>query len=517
MTTLKLLTALEYSRYSLSGHNKKQQLFRYILILCMLGMAAVYLLSRNSAPRAPFVSGSLLIWMLSSTLSLLHMLRAPYEGHKEWLLTFPHPRRMLVMAKAFSLLKFNANFMLLILLAESAVYFLLVRTGYYAPLSTKEWLITMLAHATFAICILPVSIVFGLASNLFKSSLSIMGFIPYLLFWLLPFMVLPFVNMPIMGWYDYNYTSAPYVLVYTLAVLLFGWPAAWLLLKQITGHGMTALERPRHARERRIQASSRIARAHKTSGGHSSGFAALYQLDSSRLRQFNGLRSVQAAKICIPLGVAIFFCWLSTSSINPLPLITMLFVVPNLFATMWMMMRSSFERKQLVWWLSFPQSRLQLLLSSTASVWVAASRVNAVLGLAALAGILAGPLFGENAHYPLAESLQWLLFSFLTYTLVLTLALGLLQISYFFMKSKVMVLLMLPLYILIPFQQVFVKKVILPESLVSGTLPDYSRLGLAALIGLPVAALCVLVGAQYLHTQLAVNADNDGVSRADSL
>ncbi|ASA23955.1 hypothetical protein [Paenibacillus donghaensis] len=516
MTALKLLTGLEYSRYGLSGHGRKQQWFRFILILCMVVIAASYLLSKNTAPRAPFISGSLLIWILSSNFSMLHMLREPYAGHKAWLLTFPHPRRLLVTAKALSMLRFSGNFALLILLAESAVYFVLVQSGYYAPLSTNEWLITMLAHAAFAICILPVSIVFGLASSLFKSSLPVLGVIPYLLLWLLPFMVLPFVNAPILGWYDYKYSSAPYVLFYTLAVLLFGWPAAWLLLKRIAGHGMTALERPRYARERRVQASGRITRAHKTSG-HPSGFAALYQLDSSRLRQWGGLKSVQAAKVCIPLGLAVLFCWLSTSSTDPLPLIPMLFVVPTLGATMWMMMRSSFERKQLIWWLSFPQSRLRLLLSSIASVWVAASRVNVVLGLSALAGLLTGPLFSEKTHFPLAESLQWLLFSFLTYTLVLTLALGLLQISYYFMKSKVLALLMLPLYVLIPFQQAFVKNVILHEPLVSSVLPDYSRLGLVALIGLPVATLSVLVGAQYMYTQLAVNADNDAALRTDSL
>lgn len=167
-------------------------------------------------------------------------------------------------------------------------------------------------------------------------------------------------------------------------------------------------------------------------------------------------------------------------------------MMPVLFGFLWMMSRSSLERKQLPWLLGLPQSRLTVLLAGVAAVWVTVMRIIIVLALSAIAGSIIGLITGKTDPHNLSYALTWLLFSFLLYTLTLTLTLGLMQAEYYLMKSSALSLLLLPIVLLGTLHSVLINRFMIPEDIHSGMMPDWSLLGWIAAIGLPLAACCIL-------------------------
>lgn len=151
------------------------------------------------------------------------------------------------------------------------------------------------------------------------------------------------------------------------------------------------------------------------------------------------------------------------------------------------------------WLLGLPQSRLTVLLAGVAAVWVTVMRIIIVLALSAIAGSIIGLITGKTDPHNLSYALTWLLFSFLLYTLTLTLTLGLMQAEYYLMKSSALSLLLLPIVLLGTLHSVLINRFMIPEDIHSGMMPDWSLLGWIAAIGLPLAACCIFAGAKYYH------------------
>ncbi|MNE35489.1 hypothetical protein D3C80_1292510 [compost metagenome] len=177
-------------------------------------------------------------------------------------------------------------------------------------------------------------------------------------------------------------------------------------------------------------------------------------------------------------------------------------MLPVLFSSLWMISRSSIERKHQSWWLGFPQSRLVLLLSGVAAVWTTAMRIITVLALSAFAGSVTGLIIGRTTAQELSYGLSWLLFSFLLFTLALTVILCLLQAEYYLLKSPALTILMLPLAFLGPLHGILINKFMIPDGLPGGALPDWGLLGWIAAITLPLALCCLPAGAKYYHLSL---------------
>jgi hypothetical protein len=228
----------------------------------------------------------------------------------------------------------------------------------------------------------------------------------------------------------------------------------------------------------------------------------LYRLNLSRVRRIEKHPAIVIFKLVLPFIIAAAAYFGTGDEAASLSVAKIVFLLPVLFSFLWMTSRRGIERKHLSWWLGFPQSRLVLLLSGVAVIWTTAMRVITVLALSAFAGNITGLITGRSTAQELSYSLTWLLFSFLLFTLSLTVILSLMQAEYYLLKSPALAVLMFPLVLLGPLQGILLNRFMFPHDLPGGALPDWSLLGWIAVISLPLALCCLPAGAKYYHLSL---------------
>ncbi|OKP99768.1 hypothetical protein [Paenibacillus sp. P46E] len=513
MSALRTLIGLEYSRYRPARFSKKQRSLTVLVLFPLLLFLGMYLPGFNTSQRSPFITVALLLWTVSMGISFLHMASFPGQRNRDWVLTFPHSRLTLLYAKGACLLRHSLNLTLLLYIEAIVLYCLSTFTGRYTPLPAGELVYTLTAYLMFIFVLLPIAVVFGLLASLIMrpGRVARVLLLPYSILWMLPFILIGLLNSQALGIYDMQYTAPSYIILYTAALLVVGWPACYFLMPRIAVNGLGQMG----GRSIPAAASSKAETVRKPkkdrhlSARSQSPFVTLYKLDSSRLQQMEKHQAVRILKLAAPV-IAVAMFYFTSGNLNAMQsAIRLPFIFPVLFGSFWMLLRNSFERKQLPWWLGFPQRRLRLLLSGIAAVWVTVMRVNVVLGVSAVVGLLAGLAAGKSSFHEMTQYMFWLFFSFLVYTLALTLALGLLQISYYLMRSRALSLLFLPVAFAVPLQSNLINTYMFPASYGSGWHPDWALLGWTALLGLPFAVCCILAGSKYYH--LVLMQKNEGV------
>ncbi|CAH1212147.1 hypothetical protein PAECIP111892_03703 [Paenibacillus auburnensis] len=509
MTGLKTLVQLEYSRYSLSRQGKYRPIVLALSLIVLLLAAGVFLPGPRASERSPFIYAVFLLWTAAIAISSLHMLMFMNQSHRDWMLSFPHSRLKLLYAKGISLLRHNLNLTFPVLAASVSLYFISVQAGWYQPLPAGGLLYMIAAYTLFIIVSLPVAVTLGLAVSLLlragKTALLLM-MIPYTLLWILPAMIGSILSISYSGTQSLKFTAPGYVLCAALALCLIGWPLCYQLMRLIaakglsvpsgTGRSSAALTsgRPGFASKRSNRSSSLT--------GRTAPFIILYRLCIRRVHRIERHPAIVILKLALPFIIAAAAYFGSSYEAGSLAIARSLFMLPVLFGSVWMISRSSIERKHQSWWLSFPQSRLVLLLSGVAMVWVTAMRIITVLAVSAIAGSITGLITGRTTTQELSYALTWLLFSFLLFTLSLTVILCLLQAEYYLLKSPALTILMLPLALLGPLHSILINKFMIPDSLPGGALPDWSLLGWISVIALPLALCCLPAGAKYYHLSL---------------
>ncbi|WP_054942893.1 hypothetical protein [Paenibacillus ihuae] len=504
MTGLKTLVQLEYSRYSLSRQGKYRPIVLALSLIILLLAAGVYLPGPRASERSPFIYAVLLLWTTAIAISALHMLIFMNQSHRDWMLTFPHSRLKLLYAKGISLLRHNLNLTLPVLAAAVSLYFISVQAGWYQPLPAGGLLYIIAAYTLFIIVSLPVAVTFGLAVSLLMRAgkAALLLLFPYTILWILPLMIDSILSISYSGTQSLKFSAPGYVLCAALAVCLIGWPLCYQLMRLIAAKGLDAASGA--GRSTIAPSSGRPGLVYKRSSltGQTAPFITLYRLSISRVHRIERHPAIVILKLTVPFIIAAAAYFGSSDEDGSLSVARSLFMMPVLFSSVWMISRSSIERKHQSWWLSFPQSRLVLLLSGVAAVWTTAMRILTVLAVSAFAGSVTGLITGRTTAQELSYNLTWLLFSFLLFTLALTVILCLLQAEYYLLKSPVLTILMLPLALLGPLHSILINKYIIPDSLTGGALPDWSMLGWISVIALPLALCCLPAGAKYYHLSL---------------
>jgi hypothetical protein len=97
-----------------------------------------------------------------------------------------------------------------------------------------------------------------------------------------------------------------------------------------------------------------------------------------------------------------------------------------------------------------------LLLAQLAGVWVTAMRVIGSLSVVIWAGVALGLITGRMAWQEISVCLEWYAYSIVLFTSILTFALGILQSSYYFMKSTILSLFVGPQFLLLLLQPVII-------------------------------------------------------------
>lgn len=522
MTALKVLVQLEYSRYRPNRQRKAQGLLAILALFAVLLPAGMLFPVSSISPQSPFLTAALLLWVIVMGMSAIHMLNFRGQRHKNWFLTFPNSRFTLLQAKAISLLKLSLRIAFLILTAAAMLYGISVLSGRYEPLPAGEFLYTLAAYSLLILALLPLAVMTGLLISVLMSVRSLILLllltVPYTLLWLTPLPAAVLLNntAAAASFYALQYTSPTFILIYSGVLLLLDLSAYYFLLPVIAGKGFSALAQPENKpfAVSALRSGSAKSRVPARSAGSRSPFLTLYRLDASRLRSFEGLRSITVLKIAAPVLLAVAAYFLTGDLRAFLSCIGIPFMIPVLLGFLWMLSRSSLEHKQLSWWLLFPHSRLRLLLSGIAAVWVTAMRINLVLACSALAGILARLVIGSPPPYDMSLYLSWLCYALVIYTLALTLGLGLLQSIYYLMKSRTLSILIFILTMAVTLMPPLMNKFLFPEQFSSIPHPSWSMPGWAALIGLPLAMCCTALGARYFHLALGTNKEQPANKQA---
>lgn len=513
MSAMKTLVRLEYSRYNLSRLGKHYRLLTALILVIGTVLIGIYLPGSRSSERIPFIYAALLVWSAVTVLSAVSMVSFMNAGSRDWMLSFPHSRLKLLYAKMISLLGHSLQLTLAVLLAAVMLYLYSVRSGWYPPLSMPGLLYLVAAYTLFMLIFLPLAVVFGLAISLFlqPGRLARLLFIPYTALWMSPFIVDGIYGTGYSGAQAAAPGSPGFMLYASLAAAAAGWPLSHLLMLLVAARGLEAegqevrSSSPTGASRRFRSGTLRITR-NTGLQKDTSTFMMLYRLYAGRTRRTEKHPAVLSLKLAVPPMVAAVFYFGITSNVESvvLSLMRSLFGLVITFSSVWVLLRSSSERKQLPWLLSFPQSRLALLLSGIAVVWTTAMRIMVILLLSAAAGSVTALIAGNTGLQDWSQTLIWLLYFFLFYVLVLTVMLCLLQLEYYTMKAPVLGILMFPVSLLGLMGGVFLNKIIfLPAELHTGILPDWSLLGWIALIGLPAAFCCIPAGARYYHLSLS--------------
>ncbi|MFC3748046.1 hypothetical protein [Paenibacillus sp. GCM10012306] len=504
MTALRALTDLEYSRYNPFKWGRKSFWGITVALFILLVSIGWYLFhSRQPSLQAPFTAGTIFIVGIIMYLSAVDMLLFTAHGSREWILNFPHPRKLLLYAKAISLFRHGLYLGSIVITSNIGLYVLFSLTGHYGYFPFKDLVLTLVAHALFTASILPLAIVCGLLAGTILMGWKLLLLIPFSLLWLSPLMALAtYLNSAALNGAQLQSLKPSYILLYSLGILLIGWPLSYMLIQWIAKAG---LERMSEIRYNFLAVQLPVVKEQNTvkSYRYSSGFRALYQLERSRLQHFEALIPIKVIKGVVLAGSFILFYLFPRDDQFVITLTKLQFIVPVVAASVWLMCKSGVEHKQLNWRLSFPQPRLLLMASNIAATMVTVLRIHLMMGIATLAGIGASLAGGRIHLADVTNYLHWFAYIVLTSTLLLTLSLCLLQISYYLMKSRILSALLFPLYLIIALQQTIVNNTLIPENVQLGQSPDWQLLGWVTLIGLPLAIACLPVGAKYLHLVIA--------------
>lgn len=428
----------------------------------------------------------MLLWIIVMGVSALHMLTFYGQRHKDWFLTFPAPRLTLLQAKALSLLKLSLRIAVPVFTAAAALYGLSVLSGRYEPLSAFGFIYTLITYGLLILTLLPLAIMSGLLICVLMSIrslvLNLLLAVPYSLLWLAPITAAILLNdtTTAAAFYGSEYVSLQFMLIYSVALLVIDLIACYLLLPVIAGKGFRSLPQP----ESRLSGASplrsgstqprRIVRSARSTTSPSP-LLSLYRLDASRLHSMERHRSVVVLKLALPVLMMVAAYFLTSDLEAFLTCIGIPFTLPVMFGFLWMLSRSSLEQKQLSWWLLFPQSRLRLLLSGVAAVWVTVMRILLVLACSMLVGILARMVIGSPAPYHISLYLSWLWYSLVVYTLALTLGLGVLQSIYYLMKSKTLAPLLFVVIMAVLLILPQINKYLIPEQFASAPYPSWDH------------------------------------------
>ncbi|MEK3760185.1 hypothetical protein MKZ07_17255 [Paenibacillus sp. FSL P4-0338] len=522
MTALKTLVKLEYSRYRLK---KVHELLAGLALLAVLLPAGLFFPLSCITPQSPFLTAAMLLWIIAMGVSSIHMIIFYGQRHKDWFLTFPAPRLTLLKAKALSLLKLSLRIAVPIFTAAAVLYGLSVLSGQYEPLSAFGFIYTLIAYSLLILTLLPLAIMSGLLVSVLMAirnhALLLLLGVLYPLLWLAPLTTIIVLNdnATTAAFYESEYLSTQYMLIYSVILLILDLSAYYFLLPVIAGKSFSMLPQPesRLAEGSLLRSSYTkhrgLARSARSTSSRSP-LLSLYRLDASLLRSMERHRLVIGLKLTLPVLMAVAAYFLTGDLEGFLTCIGIPFTFPVLFGFLWMMIRSSSSHKQLAWWLLFPHSRLRLLLSGVAAVWVTVMRILLVLFCSMLAGIAATQVIGSPAPYHISLYISWLWYSLVVYTLALTLGLGVLQSIYYLMRSKALLPLIFVMTMAVMLILPQISKYLYPEEFTSAPYPLWSIPGLAALVGLPLAMCCTVAGAKYFHLALGTNKEQAAKKQA---
>jgi hypothetical protein len=500
MSTLKLLTQFEYR--SFMPRTRKQSVLGGLLIVAFLVMIGVYSDIHFTNPQAIFAAATVGAIGIIMMIAIFHVGRLFNSKYREWWLTLPHSRMLLILSKMIGLTRVGYWIAVISMLASSGVYGMQAWMGTIKPLSTNGLLLLVASYLLFIAVVVPIVVVYGLSLCLMYTGPARWALIPYCIGMFLPLSLLGVIIA--LEQSDQWLLSWPYVLSYCGWIVVIGWPLAYVLVRLMASRGLRSFGDLRllsvNASKENPVVKPKMEHTYDYANGKTSGFAALYQLDRSRLRYYESklLFRIVIGLTIILCGVVGFFG--ADKPIAVYEFITTMFLFPVLLSVLWMMNRGQIERKTFVWWVGFPGRRSRLILSNIAAVFAVAFRYMLFMVLAFWCGLIIALMSNHVDSGSVLEMVPWQVYSLTLNMVILILCLSLLQLSYWSIQSGLWGILLIPVYWGVISQYSIVNRYFYTESFQGmDQSPMWGSLGWLVLIAIPLSVLCIWIGGRYFH------------------
>ncbi|MCC3374668.1 hypothetical protein [Cohnella sp. REN36] len=463
--------------------------------------AALIFLRESVSIESVFAFGAILVALLSGFTSLFQSLAIWENGFREWWLTFPVPRRDLIRAKVRAAIRmqyYTAGSIWIV----CCLYGLIRAAGGEGaePIAADRLLGDWIAYGCLFAAIVPLCTMIGYALLGMYYGWRRWFLIPQFFVSLLPIMSFSLVSSAsedIQRWLRAETVFLYAGIALALAALLYRAVMAF-----VARYGMAELAKHRpggHAAGSRGGRGTAVRSRLRV--GH--GFAALYALERARFRHFSSLRVVRILYVCAAAlaGAGAYFAVRERESGLGMIQILLIFLVvvpPSILSTL---TQHDANKRRIDWWLGLPYSRLSLLLARMAATW--ASIVIWMGGLVAAAAVGAALRGGGNfvATFDFGRDGMLLLYMAALYVgLGITVSCLLFGQSYSF-RHKLVTWIYFPIVTGIYFVPMMIGKWMLDEEAMrSGVgMTHWLWLAVATAIAAPLAAICLRLGARWVH------------------
>lgn len=496
MTIMKQLMAMEFR-----SNGKPLHLFVAYYVIGLAGVG--YLFRDQSIPEFLFLSGPVLVMVTMLLASAVQIMSIPASPFRDWWLTFPHSRRLLVSAKMRALIAMGMIASVVMLFVCLTMYTLLTRFGVMHALPMSQLLSLSLSSLALSAAIVPLSVSYGMSiAFMYAGWTRIITLVPYAIGFFAVFGCIGVISI-LDGDVAHLFSSAR-LLLYAGVALLVGMPAAYGLSQLLASKGIAMLTGSSASINKSgARAGRRTDKRAKTvvlKG--KSIFNAVFQLELSRFRYF------EKKLPFVILATALLIAWSLTAFFAGKPMegtdnSSRLFMLPVMLMVVLALLWDVFHRKTMVWQLGFPIKRSLLLAANVAAHAVMAIKWMLFLAFGYYIGIAAGVLAGrvETAAF---DAIPWTIYSILLRTVAMILVLSLLQLRFVLHRFNFLYILAFPLYWFGSMHGSILDRYFYPVAPVGGVAPAWELLGLLTLAAIPISVVCLRVGGKYVHHALTL-------------
>lgn len=487
---------------ALPGWSKKRLSIAMVYAIIVLGLFIFILRDMFDEPMHLMASVAVFIVSVTYIFSFFNMLQFSSLPYRQWWLTLPYPRHVIVYARMVTVLRAMLSISVPIMVGGMVYYFIAVDRWGMQSISFE----TFIAKAAGFIVLLgvaaPMIIALGfLVTTLYRGWVRWVYIVPYFLLTAMSFSAVTLVEL-----IDVQLLSTSNLFTIALIGLVVGWPLAFLLLNYISNAGMYNMANVNSSADKmNIFLNKRSKKKNRIKiNPEKRGYTTLYQLERSRYTHIGSMRLIRIL-LYVTLFIIAFVAYISAmkiGSMNVLGFIAFLATFPLIMPIFWSMMISTAEvyKNRIDWWLSFPYARLQLVVARNAAIWVTAMRQIVLMSIVFWVATIVASLIHSSGTEHLRLSLAWFAYGFMLYMSSMTISMMLLQIQSYLTKTKGLALLIIPLNFLIFFQPFYMLHYFLPFELgKTPYYPDWTWLILLIVIGLPLGLISMRLGAKHLH------------------
>ncbi|MHA7964241.1 hypothetical protein ACX93W_08850 [Paenibacillus sp. CAU 1782] len=494
MTTMKQLIAMEYRSIGKPLH---LLIAFYAIGLAMMG----YFFFEQTIPEYLFLLGPVIVLVTMLLASAVQVISIPVSPFRDWWLTLPHSRRLLVSAKMRALVRLGIMAALVMLLVCLTVYALLTQFGAMNVLPGNQLLLLSFSSLVLGVAVVPLSVSYGMSiAFMYTGWVRFITLVPYACGFIAAIGSIGVISI-LDGDAAHLFTGVR-LLLYAGVALLAGIPAAFGLSRLLASKGIPMLTGSAASTNRGgTRAGRRTDKKEKTVELKSkSAFSAVFQLELSRFRYF------EKKLPFVLIASALLVAWSLTAFFAGKPLdgvdnSSRLLMLPVMITVLQMLFWDLFNRKTLVWKLGFPIKRSLFLTANVAAHAVLAIKWMLYLTLSYYIGLGAAVLTGR-AELEAFDAIPWTAYSILLRAVGLILVLSLLQLRFVLHRFSFLYILALPLYWFASTHSGILDRYFYPEAAFGGVAPAWGLLGLLTLAALPISAVCLWLGGKYVQHAL---------------